>query len=284
MVTTQRQHEDYWETFAPTVSWTTVRLLLILSAQFELATKQVDYTAAFVHAPIDKPPNYDQLSPQEKERTGVFVEMPRGFQQEGKVLKLKKSLYGLKQAPRNFFLHLKGKLEAVGFEQATEIDPCLFISDKVICLVYVDDTLLFARDMKDINAVLHKLVHEQGMALEIEDDVAGFLGVHIQRDPVTKEIELTQVGLIDRIIAALHVDKLPEVSTPAVTVIGKDEDGDPPNSTFNYASVIGMLWYVYGHSRPDLGFAVSQAARFAFNPKRNHKLALIQIGQYLKKT
>ena len=53
---------------------------------------------------------------------------------------------------------------------------------------------------------------------------------------------------------------------------------------FNYASAIGMLWYVYGHSRPDLGFAVSQAAQFAFNPKRSLKLALIRIGQYLKAT
>ena len=44
------------------------------------------------------------------------------------------------------------------------------------------------------------------------------------------------------------------------------------------------MWYLYGHSRPDLGFAVSQAARFAFAPKWSHELALIRIGQYLKGT
>jgi hypothetical protein len=44
--------------------------------------------------------------------------MPRGFGEDGKVLKLKKSLYGLKQSPRNFFLHLKAKLEKVGFTQS----------------------------------------------------------------------------------------------------------------------------------------------------------------------
>jgi hypothetical protein len=31
----------------------------------------------------------------EKERSGVYIEMPLGFGEEGKVLKLKKSLYGL---------------------------------------------------------------------------------------------------------------------------------------------------------------------------------------------
>jgi hypothetical protein len=230
------------------VSWTTVRLLLILSVQLSLATKQVDYTSAFVHADTDKPPDFDQLTPEEKERSGVYVEMPRGFAKPGKVLKLKKSLYGLKQSPRNFFHYLKSKLEAIGFEQALDIDPCLFISDKVICLVHVDDTLLFARDMKDIDVMLHRLTHEQGMGLEIEDDVAGFLGVHIERNDVTGEITLTQQGLIERIIDTLGVRDPPAVDMPADRVLGRDEDGDPPSCTFSYASVVGMLWYVYGHS------------------------------------
>ena len=51
-----------------------------------------------------------------------------------------------------------------------------------------------------------------------------------------------------RIIEALGVKDLPPVSTPADVVLGKDENGDPANCTFNYASVIGMLWYLYGHS------------------------------------
>ena len=275
---------DYFETFAPVINWNTVRLMLVLSAQLELATSQVDYTAAFVHAPIDKPPNFDKMTKEEQDRAGVYVEMPKGFSEPGKVYKLNKSLYGLKQAPRNFFQHLKKNLEAVGFEQQLDIDPCLFISPKVICLVYVDDTLLYARCQQDIDDVIHELTVKRRMVLEIEDAVAGFLGVDIQRDPVTKEVTLTQTGLIDRIIEALGVDDLPGVDTPADEVLGKDELGEPAKCTFNYASVIGMLWYLYGHSRPDLGFAVSQAARFSFNTKRSHELALIRIGQYLKQT
>ena len=46
---------DFFDTYAPVVKWTTVRLLLILTAQLGLATKQVDCTAAFVHADVDKP-------------------------------------------------------------------------------------------------------------------------------------------------------------------------------------------------------------------------------------
>jgi hypothetical protein len=275
---------DFHDTFAPVVSWTTVRLLLILSAQLGLATRQVDYTAAFVHADIDLPPDYDRLSKEEQDRCGVCVEVPRGFPSPGNVLKLNKSLYGLKQSPRNFFNYLKTKLERVGFVQQIDVDACLFISDKVICLVYVDDTLLYARNSEDIDEVLRRLQEDEGMQLEVEDDVAGFLGVQITRDEESGEVTLTQTGLINRIIEALNIDDLPGVDTPADQCLGKDEDGESPHCTFNYASVIGMMWYLYGHSRPDLGFSVSQAARFAFAPKRSHELALIRIGQYLKKT
>ena len=41
--------------------------------------------------------------------------------------------------------------------------------------MYVDGTLRFARDMKDIDDMLHRLTHKQGMGLEVKDDVAGFL-------------------------------------------------------------------------------------------------------------
>jgi Reverse transcriptase (RNA-dependent DNA polymerase) len=137
------ENVHYWETYAPVVSWTTVQLLLILAAELELATRQVDYTAAFIHADVDTPPGFDEMSPEDQYRSLQFAEMPRGFAEPGKVLRLKKNLYGKKAAPRLWFQHLRECLVATGFQQRIDVDPCLFISDKVICLVYVDDTLLY---------------------------------------------------------------------------------------------------------------------------------------------
>jgi len=59
----------------------------------------------------------------------------------------------LRQYPRNFFEHLKENLFKVGFKQS-EVDPCIFISEKVICFVYVDDTLFFSPNVSDIDRVL----------------------------------------------------------------------------------------------------------------------------------
>ena len=274
---------DYFETFAPVVNWQTVRLLLVLSAVLGLATRQVDYTAAFIHAPIDKDPNYEKLSPEEQKRSGVYLEMPRGFRENGKVLKLKRSLYGLRQSPRNFFLFIKEKLQKVGLEPQ-EVDPCLFMSDKVILLVYVDDTLLFSPKKEWIDEVINKLRAED-VDLEEEDDVAGFLGVHIERNARDQTIKLTQKGLTQRIIDALGVEKRPRALTPALRQpLVADKDGIPAEGLFNYASVIGMLLYLTGHTRPDLQYAVSQCARYTHAPKKTHEQALQRIGCYLKHT
>ena len=275
-------HYDPDRIYAPVVSWTTVRLLLMLSAHLDLATRQVDYVAAFVHSPLPAPAGYETMSDEEKLRSCTYVDMPRGFRKEGKVLRLNKALYGLKSAPKAFFSHLKSNLEAIGFKQAIDVDACLFISDKVICLVYVDDTLLYAKKQEDIDEVIRQLSEERNMALEVEDDVAGFLGVEIKKDRETGVVTLKQKGLKLRVLESLKLDDLPGVHVPATETLGKDEDGELPHCDFNYASVVGMMQYLYSHSCPEIGFALSQLARFTFNPKRSHELALIHLGQYLK--
>jgi hypothetical protein len=48
---------DFFETFALVVAWETIRIMLIMTIIFDLETLHVEYTAIFVHADIDKPPN-----------------------------------------------------------------------------------------------------------------------------------------------------------------------------------------------------------------------------------
>jgi len=50
-----------------------------------------------VHADIGKPPNFNQMSPEEQQCQCVFLKIPQVFPNPGKVRKIKTSLYGLKQ-------------------------------------------------------------------------------------------------------------------------------------------------------------------------------------------
>ena len=89
---------DYFETYAPVVQWSTVRLLLTLTLSENWSTRQVDYTNAFAQADI---------------KEDIYVEPPKGFagrDGKDKVLLLLKSLYGIKQAPKTFFDELSAGL------------------------------------------------------------------------------------------------------------------------------------------------------------------------------
>ncbi len=111
----------------------------------------------------------------------------------------------------------------------SNLDPCLFVGEKVICICYVDDMLFWAKDEKDIHEVAMSL-HEQGVGLEQEDDVSGFLGVNLEKDTETGLIEMKQTGLIDRVIKTLGLD-VETVNSKAMPAKHKplveDEEGPP---------------------------------------------------------
>ena len=263
---------DYFETYAPVVQWTTVRLMLILEVLLGLKSKQGDVTAAFLHADLGKDEE-------------VYVRMPRGFEKKGKVLKLKKTLYGLRQSPRAFWKYLVEKMGLCDMPQSN-LDPCLFVGDKVICICYVDDLLFWAKDEQDIHNLAMKL-REVGVDLEQEDDAAGFLGVRLERVEGTNLLEMKQTGLIDRVLETLGLDvgTVNGKATPAERApLVKDADGPVASGDFSYSSVVGMLLYLAGHSRPDIAYAVNCAARYMFCPKQSHEKALKCIGRYLKAT
>lgn len=76
------------------------------------------------------------------------MSLPPGMQpkcgnRKEKVLLFLKSLYGLKQAAHNWFNTIKLALTNRGFQQS-KVDPCVFINNDMVVLVYVDDCLLFA--------------------------------------------------------------------------------------------------------------------------------------------
>jgi hypothetical protein len=80
------------------------------------------------------------------------------------------------------------------------------VSDKVIFLVYTDNTFLCVQDMEDADKCIRNDLQNAGMMLEVEDNDARFLRGHIDcQDDGTSSINMTQVGPSDRIIKALYM-------------------------------------------------------------------------------
>ena len=264
----QKYGINFWETWSPVVHWSTIRTIMILAAKERLVSSQCDITAAFVTAPI--PP--DEV---------VYVEQPRGFKKDpDSVLRLNSCLYGMKQSPRYFFGYLTKKLEAQGLTPS-EHDPCLFLGNGLLVITYVDDILIYGRSQEEIDNLIDKL-KKDNLALRKEGTAEGYLGLDVSYDG--KKTTLSQPGLTQRIIEALGLSSKfsTACSTPAETAaLPRDMDGEPATESFNYKSVVGMLHYL-NHTRPDCAFAIHQCARYTFEPKRSHEVAMKRIGRYLK--
>jgi hypothetical protein len=95
-----------------------------------------------------------------------------------------------------------------------------------MCVVYVDDLIFWSCDVANIDRVAMELC-KLGVALEQEDDAAGFLGVKMECDNNTGLLEMKQTGSIERVVEALGLDDgyAQGKHTPAETKpLIKDED------------------------------------------------------------
>jgi Reverse transcriptase (RNA-dependent DNA polymerase) len=149
----------------------------------------------------------------------------------------------------------------------------------MLMIVFVDDCGIAYKNKSDfvkLVADLRKLDFE----LTEEGSFTNFLGIKFKRTPST--ITMTQCGLIDRIAEATGLTDCNTNLTPtSQEALGSDPTGLPMKEKWNYRSIIGMMLYFSTNTRPDIAFAVSQAARFSNNPKQSHATAVKTIVRYL---
>ena len=129
----QKHGIDFTEIFAPTIRYSSLRLLLSLANSLDLHLYGLDVSNAFARADVDE---------------SLFVEQPHGFvklDDFGKpyVCKLKKGLYGTKQAARLWNQKFRRFLLSQGWRQH-ESDPCTYQRTSAkygteFLGVYVDD-------------------------------------------------------------------------------------------------------------------------------------------------
>ena len=272
---------NYWETYAPTVNWISVRFLLVIAEILNLDTKAIDFVLAFPQADLEVP---------------VYMELPAGMELAGHgnessrfILRLNYSLYGLKNASYNWHNMLRTALLERGFVESLS-DPCVFISENMVVLVYVDDCILITKESSAMDTFIDSLKNgPEKFVFTDEGKMSSYLGVDISRLPDNDGFKLSQPFLIERIIQAVNFDmsatKGARDNVPAgYPLLSKDENGPPRKAPWKYRSIVGMLGYLQGTSRPDISFAVHQCARFNNNPKLSHERAIKRIVRYLLDT
>ena len=118
--------------------------MLILQCIIGFQSQSIDFTNAFAQADI---PSGEPVS----------IELPRYFKSDGGqhavILRLNKIIYGQAEAARLWYEKLRNGLLERDFLMS-KVDPCLFMSKTLICVVYVYDCLFLARSQSDIDNVM----------------------------------------------------------------------------------------------------------------------------------
>jgi hypothetical protein len=276
----QLHARDFWETYATVFSWSTICLLLLLTSVLNLHSHQVDYTQAFPQAPLEDPVYMKMPQGWHADAAGNLLQHPDPSYFDTKhYIRLKRNFYGCHQAARNWFAYLTKGVLAHGFKQSLH-EPCVYLWQDCIMIVYTNDCLIFAKNSSTIDTLIKSL--NESYQLEVQGSVSDYLGIRIIKDPTTRQITMTQPGLIESVLQDLHlVPGSHTKDTPAMGILHPDRSGHPCEDKWNYHSVIGKLNYLAQNTRPDLSFAVHQCARYSTNPTALHEFAVKRIGRYL---
>ena len=169
----------------------------------------------------------------------------------------------------------------------SNIDPCLFIRNDCILMVYTDDCLMFTQDNTTINDLCKCLSTE--FLLQDEGNIAGYLGIqitHTMAPDGSIAITMTQPGLIDQILEDIGLvsEKVTQKYMPAMQVLQLNLSTAPFNATWNYQLIIGKLNFLVQNTCPDISMPVHMCACYVNNPNHSHHDAIKYLCQYLHLT
>jgi hypothetical protein len=155
---------NYFETYAPVVTWFAIGLMIIFGIIFCWALCQVDFVMAYPQAPME---------------INIYMELTQGIQtaqgnSKDHVLKSEKNIYGQKQAGHVWNSFLVDKLQSIGFTTSI-IDDCVFFRNDIIFMVYVDDGIFLGNNDSKLQEAI-KDIQDLGLNIEDQGHPADYVG------------------------------------------------------------------------------------------------------------
>ena len=275
----QKENKDYFETFARTGEYKTMRLGLSLTAKFDYELNQLDVPTAFLNADLEE---------------DVYMELPEGYRQgkENMVCKLKKSLYGLKQSPRNWYLLISKFITDNMKFKSTVSDPCLFFKRSqtgrlILMFVFVDDfKIAYHHEDQDEWFQLRQLLVDRFQTKD-KGECTWILGMKITRNRKEKTIKLDQEVYINKMLEKFDFNNCRTVATPEIVGASQQELTEQQSQSANrqrYMEMTGSLMYAAISTRPDIAHAVFYLASNMLAPLEIHMQAAVRVMRYLADT
>lgn len=261
------QDLEFEDIFSPVVDFSNLRALLALAAQQNSKLITFDVKTAFLHGTLEEE---------------IFMELPDGYHEPGKVCLLKKALYGLKQSSQRWYKRLSAFLKEEHYHHI-KVDKCIWKNEEgtVLLAIHVDDGIIISSDEKATTKLLTKLKSH----FEITVDMMPISHLGIQISKSERGICLHQTSYAEQVLKKYNMDDCRMVATPmdsSKQVQNHPRKHEPTN--FQYRQVVGSLLYLSNKTRPDLSYSVNFASRHIQNPTEEDITKVKRILRYLKGT
>ena len=284
-----RYDKSYTDTFAPTVNFCTVLVIICLSAMFGWAMGSLDYSQAYLNADIDEicvmraPISVREYSPNGKEYFWL----------------LKKAIYGHPKASRLWAECLHKKLLELGYIQFLT-DQCVYgrwkswdasiINDNeipedshfIFLLIHSDDIIIVSHNAEIMNEAKAELLNAfQGTD---NGNLTSFCGVEVRMND--DQTSLSMEYYWNKLMKKFDVKDDEVEPSPLKTKIKRSECPAEPDAALktSYLQIIGSIIYGYTHCRLDLAFPINMLTRIMHSPAEQHYNLLRKLLQYINGT
>lgn len=259
-----------------------LKLLLIIANNKNLALRTFDINHAFLYADIDEE---------------LYI---THYKDKRCVTPLKKALYGLKQSPKNWNDTLREFMNTLDLYDSI-YSPGLYSSldGSVMIAAYVDDCIIAAKTDKIIDEYMEKLRNKFSLKElgKLDNGIldTDILGLDLKYDKKMGKITLKMESYITKLMNE-YEGKIIEDDNKVVIPFLRNYDINPKKDKLVITKedykrrvkylqeIIGKLNYIRSRGRIDIEYAVGKLARLAMYPHDNVIKAAMRILQYVYNT
>ena len=277
---------------SPTVSLTTVYVILAIAAFEGHHLVPIDIKGAYLNAKLKSVDVYMRIPPY---LAALFVsvykevrkrDISEFIESDGSLLvKLKKALYGLVESALLWYEHLRGTLLQIGY-CVSQFDRGLFFkittAGKCYVCVHVDDVLISSTCRSLIDELIQHLEKVYKDLNVQKGNKIFYLGLQIDIDVNNHRIQLSQSGYVADLLREYPPSNA-AVSPATDNLFDTSDEGTPVDPTA-FASKLMKLAYLAKRTRPDLLLAVSFLATRMKNPNNFDDIKLSRVYEYLLET
>jgi len=267
----QIKGETYDETYSPVVNFSVIRFFFsLLVCYLGWSHRQFDVKCAYLYAPLDE---------------YILMSQPQGFSENlNLVCKLKKAIYGLHQSGRVWFFEIDRILSEIGFVKFNHCNCVYIFQNSVIMLLYVDDFVLFCKDVKGIDHVVNLLKNH--FDLKALGKTRKLLGVEFEEKEGTLLIH--QSSYIKEVYERFNNFNIPIRSLPITKNCIYSKSQSPQTTveinemkSIPYRNLLGCLSFLASRTRPDICYVVNILSQFQSDPGLVHWHGLLNLLGYV---